>query len=355
MPPDLYGSLFERIAIGIILIDADGYCLEANQAALDILESEDAVGRQLTELGSVATDDLDNIRALLRDQGFFKAYELTTTELRGNRRLRLNGHRVDLAPGPQPVWVVIEDVTKESATAQAVTETNRQLEASNRQLDYFASMAAHDLKAPARRVRMFTDLVIDSGHAFDEKLASYLGHIHTSATQMEEIVDALLGFARITPASQVLEPVDLREVIGAAILSQESEIRALSASVTVEGTFPPCDGNAVLLEQLFRNLIVNSLKYRRQDLPITVSIIGADDGLSGPPTISITDNGIGFPENEAPLLFDMLYQAHGRSEFGGHGIGLAICAKIARVHGWTMMAHGEPDGGAKFTITLAQQ
>ncbi len=350
-----YRELFEDMSLAAILLNDDSICLEANAAAVKLLGFEDRADFVFDALKSGLVSEQDQLRVakILSDKSPFRGFEVNITTAQGLRRVRANGHRVhDPIQGADATWVVIEDITEVAASALTIAEMNARLEESNRQLDQFASMAAHDLKAPARRVRSFSELLLRE-EGLSETALGFIDRIRISGRQMEDIIEGLLQFARVGSDNTILEPVDLSEIIAQSREHSTNDFPAVDFQITVGDNFPVVMGNPVALEQLFHNLISNAIKFRQAGGAGELRIEShTDEATGGGTVLSFTDNGVGFPEGEAERIFDMLHQAHGKSEFGGHGIGLAICRRICRIHSWSITAHARPEGGAEFQIFI---
>ena len=350
-----YQELFEDMLLAVILLDDNGICIEANAAAAELLgfEYRSEVEFDLVNSGLFNEQDQLRMAELISTNNAFHGFEANMTTDMGIRRIRVNGHRVlDPVRGANANWVVIEDITEVAASALTIAEMNARLADSNRQLDQFASMAAHDLKAPARRVRSFSELLLRE-EGLSETAQGFIDRIRISGRQMEDIIEGLLEFARVGSENAILEPVDLLEVIERSCEHSRTDSNAADFQIVVGDGFPVVIGNPMALEQLCHNLIGNAIKFRNRDGSGELRIEShPDEATSGGTVLSFTDNGVGFPGEEAERIFDMLHQAHGKSEFGGHGIGLAICRRICRIHGWSITAHSGPECGAEFQILI---
>ena len=252
------------------------------------------------------------------------------------------------------VWVVINDVTDVIRAFEAVEVKNRQLEHSNQELTQFASVAAHDLQEPLRKVRAFGDrLASTQGERLDEKGRDYLSRMQNAAARMQTLIDDLLSMSRVTTKAQPFEIVDLNEVAREVVIDLSERIEEEGATIKI-GDLPVVKAEPTQMRQLFQNLIGNSLKYRRDDLAPLVRVWSTDDAWDRW-TVNFEDNGIGFSDESAEKIFEVFERLVGRSEYPGNGVGLAICRKIVDRHGGEIKAVGRPGRGATFSVALPKE
>lgn len=348
-----YRQLFDAMPIAALMIDDQGSCLDANRAATEFLGEEILEpGWNAFESDNLRGEELTYLIDTLRQQDDVPGHDATLYGPGGTRLVHISGHRVfNDALDRNVTWMLLGDVTDTSADAYRISLMNRQLEESNQKLDQFALMAAHDLKAPARRVRMFAQL-LGADADLSEASKGFVDRIHISGSQMEDIIDGLLEFARIG-RDDVLQPVELRLAIQGACARLASEIDEAGYHVTLTGDFPVVMASKVAIGQLFHNLVSNAIKFRNPDTAgyLQISCV-TESSRHGEYVLTFADNGVGFPDEEGDRLFEMLYRAHGKSAFDGNGIGLAICRRVCRTHGWTITAASPLDDGAVFRIAI---
>ena len=226
----------------------------------------------------------------------------------------------------------------------------RELRRSNAELEQFAYVASHDLQEPLRKIQAFGDLLSTKhGAVLPEEGRSYVGKMQASAGRMSRLIDDLLSYSRVTTHAKPFTQVNLAETVRDVV--DDLELRAEKVGGRVEvGDLPRVEGDAIQLRQLFQNLIGNALKFHRPGVPPIVRVTAerVADGW----VLSVADNGIGFEERHAGRIFQVFQRLHGRDEYEGTGVGLAICRKIVDRHGGTITADGRPGVGATFVVTL---
>jgi light-regulated signal transduction histidine kinase (bacteriophytochrome) len=208
------------------------------------------------------------------------------------------------------------------------------------------------LQEPVRKILSFGELLNTSaGPGLEGNARAYLGRMLGAAARMRTLISDVLLYSQVTTRVHPFVRTDLARVAREVIADLETSIAESGGRVEV-GELPVIDADALQMRQLLQNLLGNALKYRQKDTPPVVRL-----GCSSPPggrncTITVSDNGIGFNEKHAAKIFRMFVRLHGRDEYPGSGIGLAICRKIVERHGGTIAATSTAGAGATFTVTL---
>jgi PAS domain S-box-containing protein len=231
---------------------------------------------------------------------------------------------------------------------------NRQLEALNKELQDFAFVASHDLQEPLRKVRTFGDmLVAKCGVSLDEASKDYLMRMQAATIRMQNLLNSLLAYSRLTTKEEPRKETDLRKSIEAALSNLEITIKEKNADVEV-GDLPTVKADRVQMIQLFQNLIGNALKFHRDGKPPHVKIYAQEvQNAKGAYEICVEDDGVGFDQRYVDKVFLPFQRLHGRtSEYEGVGMGLAICKKIVERHGGKIGARSELGKGSTFIVTL---
>lgn len=225
-----------------------------------------------------------------------------------------------------------------------------ELARSNEELDSFASIASHDLQEPLRKVRTFNEqLTVLEADRLSDQGRDYLARANAAAERMQKLIEDLLKFSRVSTQGRPFERVDLADVANRVVVDLEAQVEDAGARVEV-GELPVITADPLQMQQLLQNLISNALKFRREGVPPVVRVTAEPDG--GNIQLKVADNGIGFESRYAARIFRIFERLHGRTEYPGTGIGLALCRKIADRHGGSIEAQSEPGQGATFIVTL---
>jgi light-regulated signal transduction histidine kinase (bacteriophytochrome) len=233
----------------------------------------------------------------------------------------------------------------------------RELERSNRELQDFAFVASHDLQEPLRKIQAFGDrLKTKHAASFNDEGRDYLERMQGAARRMHVLINDLLTFSRITSKAQPFVPVDLGQVAREVLSDLEARIEQSGARVEA-GELPTVVADPLQMRQLLQNLIGNALKFYPQGSPPVVRISGevVQDTLDGGPPqarFAVEDEGIGFDVKYLDRIFTPFQRLHGRTEYEGTGMGLAVCRKIVERHGGTITAESAPGEGTRFLVTL---
>jgi light-regulated signal transduction histidine kinase (bacteriophytochrome) len=213
-------------------------------------------------------------------------------------------------------------------------------------------VASHDLQEPLRKIRAFSDrLTARLGESLDDKSADYLGRMVGAAERMQTLINDLLAFSRLTSRAQPFQSVDLSQVVREVVDDLDLVLAETRGRVEV-GELPVVDAESVQMRQLFQNLIGNAVKYRHPERVPVVAVSAEEGRLNGSVKIRVEDNGIGFDPSQSERIFQLFQRLHGRGEYEGTGMGLAISRRIAERHGGTLTAAGEPEKGSTFLLTL---
>ena len=254
------------------------------------------------------------------------------------------------------------DITKRKEMEKALLQNAFQLEQSNSSLEEFAYVASHDLKEPLRKISTFGDRLL---HTQIEQLTEdgkvYLKKIVEASQRMQVMINDLLSISMIT-GDRAFEPFSLQAILDEVLQTLEYKIEQKSAQIQADD-LPIAHIIPSQFRQLFQNLLSNSLKFVRDDrqplITITHQFFEPHDvahlQITKAPKylqLQFKDNGIGFEEEYAGKIFAIFQRLHGRSEYEGTGIGLAICKKIVEHHGGVIFAAGKEGIGATFTIIL---
>ena len=238
-----------------------------------------------------------------------------------------------------------------------------ELARSNRELEDFAFVASHDLQEPLRKIRAFGNR-LESGYndVIDERGKDYLARMLNAAERMSMLISDLLAFSRVSTRGKDFDDVNLKTAVESILGDLEIAITEKSAQINV-GDLPTVRGDKSQLEQVFLNLLSNALKFQSEGVTPVVNVSAQDateeetkDLLLSEEyewtKITVSDNGIGFDQSFAEKIFAPFQRLHGRSEYKGTGIGLAVCRRIVERHNGQITATSAPGKGATFSIIM---
>ena len=257
------------------------------------------------------------------------------------------------------------DITDEHLLNIKVQERNMELEKSNQELASFNHVASHDLQEPLRKIQTFISRVSDADRAvISDSAKEYITKIETSAKRMRVLIDDLLLFSRTNTTKKEFIKSNLNDLFENAIAELAEAIDEKKAQITVS-KLPKLAVIPYQIEQLFINLIGNSLKYSQPDLTPQISIecdkiLSADhpelldQSVKNYFKITFKDNGMGFDSQFKETIFVLFQRLHSKTDYPGTGIGLAICKKIVENHKGLITADSIPNKGSVFTVYLPE-
>ncbi|MCD6393950.1 MAG: hypothetical protein J7M40_10635 [Planctomycetes bacterium] len=240
-------------------------------------------------------------------------------------------------------------------------ESNEKLSQSNHELEDFAYVASHDLQEPLRKVTAFGDrLKAGYSDVLDETGRDYVDRMQNAARRMSTLINDMLTYSRVSSKAQPFAEVDLEETVREVLEDLEVHIEELNAAVDV-GPLPCVQADGLQMRQLMQNLISNALKFHKPDTPPAVKIYSrpvdeeATEATASGYAVEVVveDNGIGFDEKYTDQIFKMFQRLHGRSEYEGTGVGLAVCRKIADRHGVAINVKSVGGQGSEFALRFA--
>ncbi|MCC6280472.1 MAG: PAS domain-containing protein [Saprospiraceae bacterium] len=275
-----------------------------------------------------------------------------------------DGHDDDGKPDNVVGVLLLKDVSELNKKQRELEVRVQQLDRSNRELQQFAYVASHDLQEPLRKIMSFGERLT---RKYDALLTGegkeYISRMNNAAQRMETLINDLLTFSRSTQTDRKFELTDLNSVF-THVLADMDTVERTKAQITLPDSLPVIESIPSQMRQLFQNLLNNALKFAHKDRPPQVEVsCRLAAGTELPENyallpekdyciIEIEDNGIGFDQSNAERIFTIFQRLHGRSEYGGSGVGLAICKKIADNHQGAIFADGLEGKGALFTVVL---
>jgi signal transduction histidine kinase len=228
---------------------------------------------------------------------------------------------------------------------------NKELERKNKELEEFAFVASHDLQEPLRTTSSYVELLQQQYKGnLDKKADKYLSYISQASDRMQLLVSDLLEYSRIGNKKE-LKQIDCNKVLSETLADLNVAINETSAEITV-GHLPVICGYPTEINQLFQNLISNSIKFRKKDIPPSITICGWD--YKDHWQFAFSDNGIGIAKHHFERIFTIFQRLHTRNQYHGSGIGLAHCKKIVGLHKGKIWLESTPGEGTTFYFTIPQ-
>ena len=253
----------------------------------------------------------------------------------------------------EAVAALQDEVDYRRKAEERVEASALELRRSNGELEQFAYVASHDLQEPLRKIQAFGDrLKVKCAPQLGDDGLDYLERMLSSSVRMRQLINDLLAYSRVTTKIRAFLPVNLATVMHGALSDLEIRIEQSGARIDV-GELPTIDADPLQMRQLFQNLLGNALKFAKEGQPPSISVQATSPPGSRPMCeLQFRDDGIGFDEKYLDRIFQVFQRLHGRGEYEGTGVGLAICHKIVLLHGGEITARSSPGNGATFIVTL---
>jgi PAS domain S-box-containing protein len=359
-----YDAVMDRFRWSDGMYRLFGYDLEAHRNSLDI--SEELYRKHIDE---EAFEKLDTIRQeMLQRKEEKYNWEFTITTNDGNtKQIETSGKLLYDSEGK---WIktvgTSRDVTRLRDYQTSLEDKIRTLNRSNKELEEFAYVASHDLNEPLRKITTFIERLNNKYKpVLGDDGRMYLNRIVASVDNMRHLIDTLLEFSRTARSSQQPVMTDLNEIL--AEVCSDLEFKIEESNTRIESDrLPAIEVVPSQIKQVFDNLLNNSIKFKQAGINPHITIQchkltkkqKEEWKLDKEKTfhrIDFTDNGIGFEPEYREKIFQIFQRLHGKAEYPGSGIGLAICRKIADHLNGIICAEGQPGKGAVFTLILPER
>ncbi len=350
----LYASLVENLPLCVMRKDREGRFTFANRAFCELVKRplEKLIGK--TDFDLYPRDLAEKYRS---DDAQVCETNRSIESTESNLAPDGTEHHVYVVKTPIHdafdktigIQVLFMDISDRVRAEQAVRHTAAELEQSNIELQQFAYIASHDLRAPLRGISGFAQFLQQEYQGkLDSTADEYLDQIVSGAQRMQQLITDLLAYSRVESRSRPFAPVDLAEVFDDAVDLLRAETEDARGAVT-RGELPTVLGDPAQLSQLLQNLISNGLKYHDDAPPLVhVTAERSDSGW----TIAVRDNGIGIDAKHHERIFEIFLRLHTNEKYPGTGIGLAVCRRIVLRHGGRLWVESQVGHGSTFYFTL---
>ena len=365
-----YRVLIEEIGEGAVNISEDGLIVYTNSSFTELLgiPYEKVIGRFIGDF--VHEESKEKFITLFNESlhGRSKGEIILSA---GSNIIPVYISLTSLQPKLATVGIIVTDQTRIKLHERTVLQYQRELEQknaelaqNNSELSSFTYIASHDLQEPLRKIQTFCNLITTgSNEELPDVTRDYFQRILKASTRMQNLISSLLNYSRMNARVMDFEMTDLNNVLDEASNNMREMLEESHAVIEHE-PLPVIPCVPIQINQLFTNLILNSIKYKAADTAPLIRISARPalrDEINSPDAVRdetnywkiiFSDNGIGFEQQYADRIFELFQRLHSRFEYEGTGIGLAICKKIVQNHKGFIYADGKPGLGASFIIYL---
>lgn len=348
-----YRQIVELAEEGIWVVDSNACTTYVNQAMARMLsytESE-MLGRQICDFMDEQEQQITSQYVDRRKEGISEKHE--------SKLKTKDGQDVWTYISTSPVMdehgnmlsscALVYNITGRKKVEEQMLQLTEDLKRSNEELEQFAYVASHDLQEPLRAITSYTQLLAQRYQGnLDAKADKYINYVVDGASRMQQLINDLLAYSRLGTRAQEFEMADCNAAVEQSLCNLQIAIAEKQAVINCD-SMPTVMADEFQLVQLFQNLIANAIKFCCQDIPIIhiAAIIQDNEWL-----FSVRDNGIGIDSEYADRIFIIFQRLHGRREYSGTGIGLAMCKRIIERHGGRIWVDSQPGEGSTFYFTI---
>lgn len=365
----ILSEFFENAPIGLLWMNEDGAILRANRAVSEMLgySREECAGRRLEDFHP-RPQEIDHVFAQLQ-RG--EAVVERETQFRCQ-----DGSLRDIMLSSNPVWeegilvhlqFFLRDITESKQAAQElslarekqagelekqVAERTVELERIVQSLESYSSSIAHDLRAPLRAMEGYSEALVSADYGeLNDQGKECARRIATAARRMDQLIQELLEYGRLSQADLPTEAVNLGEVVESVLPELAEVLETSEYDVEVGRPLPTVKANRLLLQQVLQNLLTNALRFVEPGARPKV-VISSEERSPSNVRLCIRDNGIGIDPADHDRIFNIFERLHGEAEYGGTGIGLAIVKKGIEKMGGQVGVESPEGGGSLFWVEL---
>lgn len=350
---ELFRMLVETMNDGLAITDTAGIMTYANPRLCGLLgySREELIGKPWRGLFNEEALRILAEQTAKRKKGEGESYEIPWRTKDGRTIYTLiSGKPIHDSLGNfMGSFGVISDITERKRAVETLRRTMEELAQSNKDLEQFAYVASHDLQEPLRMVASYVQLIEKRYKGkLDKDADEFIAYAVEGATRMQKLINDLLAYSRVRTRGKPFEPVDINKVMEQIMSYLSSNIQETGAKILWNG-LPTIAADETQMVQLLQNLVGNGIKFHGKDPPeVRISAVREEKEWR----FYVKDNGIGIDMQYKDRIFVVFQRLHGREEYPGTGIGLAICKSIVERHGGRIVVESELGKGSTFTFTI---
>ena len=344
-----FEQVFAEAPYGIITLDTSRNIIEANKTFQKMMNynHRELIGKNIQTL---ITNKIDLDNELAVENGHQKELSLRTKD--GNEFIaQITFSTVENENEALDYTIaIIEDITEKKESEKQLAAYSKALQESNKELEQFAYIASHDMKEPLRMVNSYVTLLGKMySHKLDERGLEFIEFASDGVKRMDNLIKDLLEYSRIGRTELKKNLISFDDVLLKVMSNLRFQINEKKVDFDIDVELPRFLANRTQIFMLFQNLISNGIKYNQNEQPvISISTIIENDMVQ----FTIKDNGIGMKKKYLGKIFQVFQRLHGREEYEGTGIGLAVCKRIVKHHGGNIWVESEEGVGSTFQFTL---
>jgi len=349
---------FGQAGVGMALVGLDWQILDANDSLCHSLgyDKEELTDLSLRMVAHVDYQNSDDDKLSQLKRGEIPSYQVEKKFLLKSGEMAWFRLTVSLIRDPhdEPLYLIaqMENITRRKVAEEALAKQSEDLKRSNQELEQFAYIASHDLQEPLRMVSSYSQLLARRYQGqLDTDADEFIAYLVDGANRMKGLINDLLAYSRVQRAGKDFETSDSEGALDQAVANLRAAIKEHGAEVSHDA-LPTVMADTSLMVQVFQNLIGNAIKFHGRTAP-KIHVSAKENESKW--IFSVRDNGIGIDLQYADRIFGIFQRLHGREEYPGTGIGLAICKKIVEHHGGTIWVESQPEEGSTFYFELSKK